>query len=575
MINFGTMRIPLFTLAILTWSIAIAQPEERFKQNMSYEHSELIAEYEKLEMQFSEADLIEYGSTDVGRPLHLFVMNKEKVFDPLSIDDKAVLLIMNGIHPGESCGVDASLKWSYELLSKGNLPDNVVIAIIPIYNVGGSLNRRPQTRANQNGPQGQGFRGNARNLDLNRDFIKADSRNTQAVYQIFEDWDPDVFVDTHTTDGADFPYNLTLIGTQPDALGPIMGQYMRHLFEPALYEHMTKRGEEIIPYVNVFGEDPLNGWNRFFESPRYSTGYAALRHTFAFVTEAHMLKPYEERVMATYTFLDVMKEYMEDHHQQLKSLRKSSREAVRKAETWPVAWELDTTQLTKLPFKGYQAQMVPMESVPGEKVDFDQDKIIRKEVDYYEWYKSSLEVEVPDFYVLPQAWREVALRLAMNGVVIEPLDRDTMLNLEVEYITEYSNADAPYEGHFVHSGTIKTESEIQEVQLFKGDFLISTDQPAARFIIETLELQATDSYFRWGFFDSALQQKEWYSSYIFDTTAVRMLEEDAALRQDFEAAKEANPQLAKSGGFQMYWLYQHSDLYERKGRYPVYRVLRS
>lgn len=569
------MKNKLLTIVLALSSAVWGQPEDRYLQNRTYEHDELIDAYRALEADYAEADLIEYGTTDIGRPLHLFVMNKERIFDPLKLRDKTVFLIMNGIHPGESCGVDASLKWSYDLLSSGSLPEHVVIAIIPVYNISGALNRRPHTRANQNGPVGQGFRGNARNLDLNRDFIKADSRNTEAVYQIFQEWDPDVFVDTHTTDGADYPYNLSLIATQPDALGLIMGQYMRHLFEPALYEAMKKRGEEITPYVNVFGADPLDGWNRFFESARYSTGYAALHHCFAFVTEAHMLKSYRDRVEATYTFLDVMKDYMESHHQQLKSLRRSSRAASQKVETWPVAWELDTTQLTKLAFKGFASSMQPMESVPGEKIVFDREKVVQKEVDYYEWYAPSIEVKVPEYYIVPQAWREVVERLAMNGVLMERLPRDTVLEVEVSYITDYSNADAPYEGHFLHSGIVKLESEIQSVQCFKGDLLVPTDQPAMRFIVETLEPQATDSYFRWGFFDSALQQKEWYSSYIFDTTAARMLKEDAALRQDFEAAKEVDPRLAKSGGFQMYWLYQQSDLYERKGRYPVLRVFSS
>ncbi|MCE2496734.1 MAG: hypothetical protein J4F31_09205 [Flavobacteriales bacterium] len=560
-------------MAVGFW--AWGQPEDRFVNNRTYEHSELIEEYRALEKEFAQANLIEYGKTDVGRALHLFVMNRDRVFDPLRLVDMNVLLIMNGIHPGESCGVDASLKWCYDLLANDALPENVVIAVIPIYNIGGALNRRPHTRANQNGPEGQGFRGNVRNLDLNRDFIKADTRNTEAVYQIFQDWDPDVFIDTHTTDGADYPYDLTLIATQPDALGSIMGQYMRHVFEPVLFELMAKRGEEITPYVNVFGADPLEGWERFFESPRYSTGFAALHHCFTFVTEAHMLKPYEDRVVATYTFLDVMKDYMEVHHQQLRSLRNSSRAAAQKADTWPIAWELDTTQLSKLPFKGYKASKVPMESVPGEKIDFDQGEIVQTEVDYYEWYKPSIEVEVPEFYIVPQAWGEIAERLIMNGVVVEPLPRDSVMQVEVSYITDYSNADAPYEGHFMHNGVVKLESELQEVQLFKGDLIVRTDQAAMRFIVETLEPQATDSYFRWGFFDSALQQKEWYSGYIFDTTAVRMLNEDAALRHDFEAAKEADPRLEKSGRFQMYWLYQRSELYERKGRYPVFRVLRS
>lgn len=554
-------------LALSAW----AQPENRYLDNRTYEHAELIEEYRALEVAYEEADLIEYGPTDVGRPLHLFVMNKAKVFDPLRIEKQSTILILNGIHPGESCGIDASLKWAHDMLSSGSLPPHVVIAIVPVYNIGGALNRRPQTRANQNGPVGQGFRGNARNLDLNRDFIKADALNTQSLYAIFQDWDPDVFVDTHTTDGADFPYNLTLIGTQPDALGPIMGQYMRQIFEPALYMEMSLQEEEITPYVNVFGADPFEGWNRFFESPRYSSGFAGLHHTFSFVTEAHMLKPYSDRVEATYTFLSTITQYLEVHRFQIESLRSASRDQSLEATSWPVAWALDTTRMTRLSFKGYPAIMVPMEAVEGEKIVFDQTQVAKRDVDYYEWYKPTVEVQIPDYYVVPQAWREIIDRLKWNGVQMERLSADSTAAVEVTYITSFENARGPYEGHYSHGDSVGVLRESDTVQLYKGDYLIPTNQKARRFILETLEPEATDSYFRWGFFDSALQQKEWYSSYIFDTTAVRMLNEDPALQKEFERAKLEDPNLASSGRFQMYWLYQRSELFERSNRYPIYR----
>lgn len=550
----------------------VAQPSDRYKENETFTHSELIAEYQKLEDAFPEADLIEYGSTDVGRPLHLFVLNKAKVFDPLKIEDRAVLLIMNGIHPGESCGVDASLKWSYDLLSTNSLPDNVVICIIPIYNVGGALNRRPHTRANQNGPAVQGFRGNARNLDLNRDFIKADAQNTRSFYSIFNDWNPDVFIDTHTTDGADFPYDLTLIGGQPDALGPVLGPYMRQIFEPALYERMRDSNHEIVPYVNVFGSDPLNGWARFFESPRYSTGFAALHHCFPFVTEAHMLKSYQKRVEATYAFLDVMSSFMNENSRYLQDLRTRSIEMCGKSTKWPIAWELDSTKVTQIPFKGYEASQVPMVSVPGDKINFNHDKLIEKKVDFHEWYKAKSEGTVPKYYIVPQAWHEVVDRLLLNGVEMEKIPQDTALEVEVSYFSNIDHSKQPYEGHHVHSEALSPEIVREVAPFYQGDFLISTRQKARRFIIETLEATATDSYFRWGFFDSSLQQKEWYSGYIFDTTAARMLQEDAALRRDFEAAKEADPRFKESGQAQMYWLYQHSMMFEKPGRYPVAKM---
>ena len=567
------MKKQLFAILGSALATALfAQPDNKFEANQTYTHTELIAEYQKLDDSYAQANLIEYGSTDVGRPLHLFVMNKNKVFDPMKIQKQNVLLIMNGIHPGESCGVDASIKWSYDLLASDGLPDNVVICIIPMYNVGGSLNRRPQTRANQNGPESQGFRGNARNLDLNRDFIKADARNTRTLFSIFQDWDPDVFVDTHTTDGADFPYDLTLIGSQPDALGSAMGPYLRQIFEPALYERMKESGNEIIPYVNVFGSDPFDGWKRFFESPRYSTGFAALHHAFPFVTEAHMLKSYQDRVEATYAFFEVMLAFINENSTQITSIRSLEIQKSLEAKEWSISWVLDSSKVSRLPFKGYPSEQVPMESVVGNKIQFDRNVIEEKEVDYYEWYKPLESVPVPEYYIVPQAWSEIIERLIWNGVELVRIEKDTVIEVEALYFENVESSSQPYEGHFTHFGLLTPERVTEKVPYFAGDFLIKTGQKSKRYIIETLEPTATDSYFRWGFFDSSLQQKEWYSGYIFDTTAARMLEEDDALRRDFEVAKSADPQLAESGRYQMYWLYKRSSLYERPGRYPVTRI---
>ncbi|MFM7903503.1 MAG: M14 family zinc carboxypeptidase, partial [Bacteroidota bacterium] len=197
------------------------------------------------DVENKSAQLIEAGLTDVGKPLHLFVLSKDGIFDPVIAKrkGKTVLMILNGIHPGEPDGIDASIRLSQNLLSgKTELPSNVIICIIPIYNIDGSLNNRCCTRANQNGPINQGFRGNARNLDLNRDFIKCDSENAKSFTKIFRDWDPDVFVDTHVSNGADYQHVMTLISTQHNKLGGASGEFMKKQMTPALFVAMEKRG---------------------------------------------------------------------------------------------------------------------------------------------------------------------------------------------------------------------------------------------------------------------------------------------------------------------------------------------
>ncbi|MDR9373789.1 MAG: hypothetical protein RI565_02890, partial [Schleiferiaceae bacterium] len=234
-------------------------------------YQKLIAQYQDLAAAHPEAQLRQVGPTDAGRPLSLFVMGGAPLSGEPRLEtlarDKTVLLINNGIHPGEPCGINAALQYAQQWLKRG-LPPDLLVAIIPVYNVGGALNRGPYSRANQRGPAAHGFRGNARNLDLNRDFIKADARNTLSFYRLFHALEPHLFVDTHTSNGADYRYTMTLISTQADKLMPAQRQLLYQKLRPALYQDMENRGWPMIPYVNVFGRTPQKGYAAFLETPR-------------------------------------------------------------------------------------------------------------------------------------------------------------------------------------------------------------------------------------------------------------------------------------------------------------------
>ena len=212
-------------------------------KNTTATYAEVVSFYQALDSKYPQAKMITCGLTDIGKPLHLIVLSKEKIFDPELIrkQNKRVLFINNGIHPGEPEGIDASMMFARNLLEKKQLPDDVVICIIPVYNIDGCINRGI-SRINQNGPESYGFRGNYQNLDLNRDFIKTDSRNSQSFQQIFNAWKPEVFIDNHTSNGADYQYVITLIQTQKDKLQPVLAEYMTRTLVPELYNQMQKSG---------------------------------------------------------------------------------------------------------------------------------------------------------------------------------------------------------------------------------------------------------------------------------------------------------------------------------------------
>ena len=337
------------------------------------------------------------GESDGWLPIYSVVISGDGETDPVAIraSGRAVVLINNAIHPGEPAGVDASMMLARDLVQdpvcKAWLQD-VVVVIIPYYNVDGGRNRSATYRANQSGPREQGFRGNARNLDLNRDFIKCDSRNARTFSRVFHHWDPDVFVDTHTSNGADYPYTITVIPTQPDKLPTALAQYQEERLLPRLYQHMEQVGWPMCPYVHSDGP-PDRGILGFLDLPRYSTGYTALFQTIGFMPETHMLKPFADRVRSTRAFLDGVLSIVAAQRTALLTARRMARHEVREQICWPLHWTLDTSRTESLPFHGYSAEMVRSQVHGQPRLRYDREKTYHQEIPYLPHYRPTLTVD--------------------------------------------------------------------------------------------------------------------------------------------------------------------------------------
>ncbi|AKD01882.1 M14 family metallopeptidase [Pontibacter korlensis] len=553
-------------------------PYEQGNGNQTATYEEAIEWYQKLDQAYDEVKMMPYGSTDVGRPLHLVVVSTGKDFDPASIREKnkRILFIQNGIHPGEPEGIDATMMLVRDYLQNKKLRqqlDNVVLAIIPVYNIGGALNRNSHTRTNQNGPEEYGFRGNARNLDLNRDFIKTDSRNAQTFHQIFREWDPDVFMDNHTSNGADYQHVMTLIATQHNKLNPSLASYLSGKMVPTLYEGMKQDKFPMVPYMNTVGETPDKGIIGFMESPRYATGYTALYNTIGFVPETHMLKPFKQRVQATYKLMENMIETVHRDADEIGKLRQQAKQETLTQQKFPLDWKLDTTKVDKIPFLGYQARYKPSEVSGLERLYYDRKSPYKTMLNYYDEFTPTVTVDKPVAYIIPQAWREVIERLKLNKVQMQQLKRDTTITLDTYYITDYKTSSRPYEGHYLHSD-VQVKTKRMPRQFFQGDYVVYLNQESNRFLVETLEPQAVDSYFNWNFFDSMLMQKEYFSSYVFEDLAAEYLRKDPELRKQLEARKKQDPEFAKSARAQLDFVYKNTPHYEYTHQmYPVGRLM--
>lgn len=545
---------------------------------------EAIGLFQQLADRHPDVHLLTIGTTDVGRPLHAVLAGLSSPEPPslsslaqvaAQTPEKTRILINNAIHPGEPCGVDASLEHLRRLIDSPERMEKAVWVYIPMYNVGGGLQRNCCSRANQNGPDEYGFRGNARNLDLNRDFVKADARNTMAFIELMNAFDPDIFVDTHTTNGADYPATMTLITSQQDKAGPILGPFLRETIDPFLYREMASRNNEMVPYVFSYKQIPDSGLIGFLETPRYSTGYAMLRGTLGFVSEAHMLKPFPDRVQATLDFLESIETLADVHGADIRTLRQAEKDRWVQAETLPVRWSRQEGKSTPLTFNGYEAIFEPSSITGGERLRYDRNKTWTEDIPFYNHYAPTAFAEIPDQWILPQAWREVHDRLAAAGVRFERLPSDTIMTVEVTRIVEYKAPRNPYEGHFPLSiDSITTAME--PVRLFAGDWIIPRENNPVRLLAELLDPMAHDAFLVWNFFDSTLQQKEYYSAYVFEDEAQTLLDTDPALRRSFRAALRADSSLRASPSNQIRWLYEHSEHFEGAGgvvnMYPVYKV---
>ena len=544
----------------------------QFPSNYTPTYSETIEFYERIAADHpTVAQLNTIGKTDNGKPLHYLIIDPRGVFSPESAkeNEQTVTLIINGIHPGEACGINASI--SFAMQQAAQPTKGLVYVIIPIYNVGGALNRNSHTRANQEGPEEYGFRGNAKNLDLNRDFVKADSKNAETFAKLFHLWNPHVLIDTHTTNGADYQPSLTLLSTFPEKLDPMQATFFKRELEPALYEEMKNLGDEMIPYVNFKGKNPEDGIYAFLDYPRYSTGYAALFNTLGFTLEAHMLKPFDRRVEATENFLKTLNTVLSQKGSMIRKLKAIADENTSKAESFYTKWQIGKA-VDSLSFPGYEVKNSTSILSGQDFVEYDRDKPYRRNIPYYNEVKGYYNVVLPDYYAIPQAWSEVIARLTANNVEMHQLANDTLIDVTSRYASYYETAESPYEGHFPHSNVGTTERK-ETIQFFEGDYLIPTNQKAKRYLATTLDPQSEDSFFSWNFFDSVLNQKEYFSSYLFEKTAEEILTRNPRLRETLQIKKENDPAFAKDSRAQLKFVYENS-IYFEKGhlRIPVFEI---
>ena len=561
------MKLTFF--ALIFPLLALAQWDE----NKTPTYPELIEIYKKWDLMHSEIELYQMGESDTEFPLYLVILNGAQ--DSLLTFQKArtntTILINNAIHAGEPDGVNACLLWIEEWIKAGKKTKNLpVIAIIPAYNIGGMMNRSSSSRANQNGPDEYGFRGNAQNLDLNRDFIKMDSENMKTFARIYHALDPDVFVDTHVSNGADYQYTLTFIHSMKERMAPGIRNLFMQKYIPYLTETLKKDGWDWSPYVETKGETPESGIQAFNDLPRYAQGYASLFHALSITVETHMLKPFPKRVQATKDYLDFLFHWTQGSSSGIEDARKRAFISDQAQNYYQISYQL-TEQKDSILFKGYEFGYKTSEISGEDRLFYDRSKPFSKYIPYFQTYKYLDSVRIPKGYIVSKEASVVIERLKANGVEFVEMD-DSLRKVHTIRILDFESGNRPYEGHYLHRKVKSLEQE-ELVRIPKGSVWIPCNQEKLNFIVTVLEPRSEDSYFAWNFMDSYVQEKEYFSAYVFEDEAAKLLSSNPDLKLKLEEKKKADPEFAKNGAAQLFFVYQNCHHFENKtfNRLPVFK----
>ena len=542
-----------------------------------------------------QARLMTFGRSGEGRDLVVAVLSKDGVFDPAALHraGRPIVLVQNAIHAGEMDGKDASLALLRDIVvtkEKAALLDRAVLVVIPIYNVDGHERVSAYNRINQNGPEKTGWRTQARNLNLNRDYMKADAPETRAFLKLWSRWLPDLFVDTHVTDGADFQYDTTYgIDTGPDVF-PALAEWKRAVLAPWLENVVGAEGHVISPYINLKDDtDPSQGITIAQDTPRFSTGYANLQNRPAVLLETHMLKDYRTRVLGSYEFLRaVLMIANRDAGRLIEMNRAADAATVAAGKRYdagarvPLRLESDGTT-EPFTFRGFKSSVRRSDISGARQIEYSKEPI-EITVPRQTSLKVTLAVVPPLAYIVPAQWTAVIDVLQAHGLKMRTTARAWEGEVETYRCESASWHARPFEGRQVmfspgEGGARSTASPgactlVRERLSFPaGSVVVPMDQRAARVAVHLLEPQAPDSLLAWGFFNAIFERKEYAEPYVTEVLARDMLAKNPKLKEEFERRLDEDPEFAASPEARLEFFYRRSPWWDpRLGLYPVGRL---
>lgn len=555
---------------------------ERTSYRETPRYDETIAFSRRLAASSSLIEFQSFGKSGEGRDLPLLIATEGKAFTPQLARraGKLVVLIQACIHAGESDGKDAEFALLRDIAitkTRQELLKQIVVLFIPIYNVDGHERFSPYNRVNQNGPEQMGWRATTTNLNLNRDYLKADTPETRAWLALWNSWSPDLFIDCHVTNGADFRYNITYQYEHHQNAAEPVTRWMKAVMDRVIPK--TEAEGNLLSQYLVFRDnrDLTKGIDSFIATPRFATGYVPLRNRPALLIETHMLKDYRSRVRGTYDFLRYMLEEVNaDPNSLLNAIREADRDTIAQGKSFnatrQIALQLALTDKS-VPFalKGVRYR-TELSNISGAvRVIFGTEPLDIT-VPLFDDARVVKAASMPLYYIIPPQWQSVIDVIQTHGIQFSRLASSVEIEIESYRFSDVKWAESSFEGRVMPSftGTL-----VREKRLFPaGSIVIPMAQQAAKVAVHLLEPDSPDSFVSWGFFNPIFEQKEYAEDYILEKIAREMLARDEKLRLEFEQKVATDPKFAGSTRDRLRFFYERSPYWDAQlSLYPVGRIV--
>jgi hypothetical protein len=541
-------------------------------------------EYSKrLDQASSLIEFQSFGKSGEGRELPLLLATEGGTFTPEAARQagKAVILIQACIHAGEPDGKDAGLALLRDIAitkTRPGLLKNLVVLFIPIYNTDGHERVSPYNRINQNGPAEMGWRTTSTYQNLNRDYMKADTPETRAWLSLWNRWKPDLFIDCHVTDGADYRYNITYQHEHHAGVDASVLAWERKVIDERVAPATEAAGNIVSWYLEfIDNRDLTKGIRDFNGSPRFSTGYTPIRNRPGILIETHMLKPYRPRVIGTYDFLRfALAEVSRDPGSLLAAVREADEKTVANgrsydpARRYPLDFEL-SDQTTPYNLRAVEYHTEKSDVSGAQRVIFGS-KPLDLTVPMYNDFQVKTAVAPPLYYIVPGQWKDVIELLKAHGLRVHATAEATTMDIESYRFVDVKWAGGPFEGRLMPSFKVEV---VHERRTFPaGSVIVPLAQEAAKVAMNLLEPEAPDSLVHWGFFNATFEEKEYGEDYVVEKLAREMLEKNPQLREEFEKKLASDPNFAANPRARLQFFFRRSPYWDQQmNLYPVGRII--